>query len=177
LETRKGVWNLSKAIPRVLKQIPDARFIFLGKDSRGPHRQRSMKKLLQRELSGHLHQVEFIDAVPLEEVPRVIARASVAVFPSLWENYPNVCLEAMAAGRAVVASKEGGMAEMLTPCNGGMLIDPEDPVDIANGLTELLRNPTLIREMGARNQAHILHYYSKKLPGELFDLYRKLCFH
>ena len=177
LETRKGVWNLAKAIPQVLKQIPEARFIFLGKDSRGPHRQRSMKKLLQRAMAGCLDRVEFIDAVPLEDVPKQMARASIAVFPSLWENFPNVCLEAMAAGRAIVASKEGGMAEMLTPCNGGVLVDPNDPTDIANGLIELLRDPVSLREMGARNRERVVTYYGKALTGELFDIYRKLSFH
>lgn len=176
LETRKGVWNLSKAIPQVLKEIPSARFIFLGKDSRGPIRQRSMKSLLQRALSDCLDRVEFIDAVPLNEVPKLIARASIAVFPSLWENFPNVCLEAMAAGRAIVASNQGGMVDMLTPSNGGVFVNPEDPTEISNGMIELLRDPALVREMGARNRARAIDYYGKTLAPELFDMYRKLCF-
>ncbi|HSC38399.1 MAG TPA: glycosyltransferase family 4 protein, partial [Chitinophagaceae bacterium] len=52
LETRKGVWNLSKAIPRVIKQVPGAQFIFLGRDSRGPLREKSMKAVLRRELGA-----------------------------------------------------------------------------------------------------------------------------
>ena len=44
LETRKGVYNLAKAIPEVVKKIPDVRFVFLGKDSRGVFREKSMKK-------------------------------------------------------------------------------------------------------------------------------------
>ena len=46
LETRKGVYNLARAIPLVVKKIPDARFVFLGRDSIGPCREQSMKKLI-----------------------------------------------------------------------------------------------------------------------------------
>jgi glycogen(starch) synthase len=176
LETRKGVWNLAKAIPMVLQQMPEARFIFLGKDSRGPLRQQSMKKLLLSELGAYADRVEFIDAVPLEEVPRVMARASIAVFPSLWENFPNVCLEAMAAGRAVVASKEGGMVDMLMSSDGGLFVDPEEPNEIANGLLTLLRDPQRVRAMGERNRTRALEYYGNTLVGELFDVYRTLSF-
>lgn len=176
LETRKGVWNLAKAIPLVLKQMPEARFIFLGKDSRGPFRQRSMKQCLLNELGVSADRVEFIDAVPLDEVPSILARASVAVFPSLWENFPNVCLEAMAAGRAVVASNQGGMVDMLSPNDGGEFVDPEDPNDIAKALLILLRNPERVQAMGMRNRERALEYYGKKLIGELFDIYRAFCF-
>lgn len=176
LETRKGVWNLAKAIPIVLEQMSDARFIFLGKDSRAPFRQRSMKKWLLSELGAYADRVEFIDAVPLEEVPQVLARASIAVFPSLWENFPNVCLEAMAAGRAVLASAKGGMVDMISPNEGGLLVDPENPNEIANGLLTLLRDPQRVRAMGERNRERALQYYGKKLVGELFDVYRQLCF-
>lgn len=177
LETRKGVWNLAKAIPMVLKKMPEARFIFLGKDSRGPLRERSMKSVLLTELGVHADRVEFIDAVPLEDVPKLMARASIAVFPSLWENFPNVCLEAMAAGRAVVASKEGGMVDMLSPCEGGLFVDPENPEEIAVALLSLLEDSDRVRSMGMRNRERALTYYGKKLIGELFDMYRELCFH
>lgn len=177
LETRKGVWNLAKAIPLVLKQQPDARFIFLGKDSQGPRRQRSMKRLLIATLGQASASVSFIDAVPLEQVPSILSRASVAVFPSIWENFPNVCLEAMAAGRAIVASNQGGMVDMLGPAEGGVFVDPESPASIANALLELFRDPSRIQAMGARNRERTIQYYGKKLIGELFDTYRKLCFH
>jgi glycosyltransferase involved in cell wall biosynthesis len=177
LETRKGVWNLAKAIPLVLREIPNARFLFLGKDSQGPRRERSMKKCMLRALGSATRSVEFIDAVPLEEVPRMLERASVAVFPSLWENFPNVCLEAMASGRAIVASKEGGMVDMLSPSQGGVFIDPNDPQEIANALIELFNHPDRIRQMGERNRHWATQYYGKELVRELFDTYRKLCFH
>lgn len=176
LETRKGVWNLAKAIPLVLKEMPLARFIFLGSDSQGPLRQQSMKRVLLRTLGSSAEAVEFIDAVPLEKVPGLLTRASVAVFPSLWENFPNVCLEAMAAARAIVASSEGGMVDMLTPNDGGRFVDPNDPRSIADGLLELFRDPTRIRQMGARNRDRAVHYYGKQLIQELFDVYRELCF-
>ncbi|MFM7671951.1 MAG: glycosyltransferase family 4 protein [Bacteroidota bacterium] len=176
LETRKGVWNLAKAIPLVIREMPTARFIFLGKDSRGPFRQRSMKRVLQKEIGNAAKAVEFIDAVSLQEVPGILSRASVAVFPSLWENFPNVCLEAMAAGKAIVASDQGGMVDMVTPCDGGVFVQPSDPRSIANGILELFRDPTRVQLMGARNRARATDYYGKKLVRELFDTYRALCF-
>src|SRR5262249_39362749 len=87
LETRKGVYHLSQAIPIVVKEFPQVQFTFLGKDSRGNMRESSMKAVLQKNLGNAIQHVQFIDHVPLQEIPSFLSKASICVFPSLWENF------------------------------------------------------------------------------------------
>lgn len=170
LETRKGVFNLAKAIPQVVKTIPEAKFIFLGKDSRGPLRERSMKEVLLKQLKGFTNNLTFIEHVPSDEVAGYYAKTAVCAFPSLWENFPNVCLEAMSAGRAIVASAEGGMSEMLPDARANVLIDPHDPASIANGLIHSLQS-NFKKETGEANRKKVMHDYSEKLLHDIIDTY------
>lgn len=171
LETRKGVYNLSKAIPLVLARVPDARFVFLGNDSRGPRREKSMKSVLLQELGDAAAQVEFVSGVPLAEVPRWLSQAAVCVFPSLWENFPNVCLEAMQAARGIVASGEGGMKDMLEDIQGGRLMDPHRPEQLAAALTETLLDPGSAAEAGLRCREKVKAYYAGQVVTETIRLY------
>lgn len=171
LETRKGVYNLGRAIPLVLESLPDLKFVFLGRDSRGPRREKSMKNTLLNVLGKFSSSVEFKDYVPLTEVPEVIAQSAICVFPSLWENFPNVCLEAMTAGKAVVASRNGGMTDMLEDVDGGIFVDPHDPVDISRGIIEMFSDENFRRDAGLRNRNKAVHYYGEKLTDELIRLY------
>lgn len=174
LETRKGVYNLAKAIPAVVKQIPDAKFIFLGKDSRGPMREKSMKKVMISEMGSAAGNTTFIDGVPLAEIPNYLSQADGCIFPSLWENFPNVCLEAMTAARGIIASREGGMKDMLENTGGGILINPHDVNSISESLVYLLHNRQWVRDAGIRNREKINNYYSTKLPDDLIATYRAL---
>lgn len=172
LETRKGVYNLSKAIPLILSSIPNAQFIFLGRDSRGPRREASMKKVMLKEIGSAASNTRFIDHLPLAEVPSVYAQAGICVFPSLWENFPNVCLEAMSAARPVVASREGGMVDMLEDIHGGIFIDPHSPQSIAQGIIDLLKDKTFRRKAGQGNREKATAYYGSQLPLDLIERYR-----
>jgi glycogen(starch) synthase len=174
LETRKGVYNLAKAIPLVLKEIPHADFIFLGKNDRGPWRKATMKDVLLKELGTAASRVRFIDHVPLSEIPSFLSTASVCVFPSLWENFPNVCLEAMSAARGIVASRSGGMLEMLQPCNGGLLIDPHDTQAIADSITYLLLHPAERISYGTRSRQRIIDYHAKTVLQKIIEQYKMI---
>lgn len=173
LETRKGVYNLAKAIPLVLERVPDARFVFLGNDSRGPRREKSMKLVLLKELGPSSTAVDFVNAVPLSEIPDWLAKAAVCVFPSLWENFPNVCLEAMQGARGIVASREGGMKDMLEDIRGGWLVNPDDPKAVAEGMVAALQNPEECREAGLRCRQKVAGYYANQVVEETIECYRQ----
>src|SRR5690606_1298160 len=174
LETRKGVYNLAKAVPLVVKAIPEAKFIFLGRDSRGPMREASMKKVMMREMGDAGKNAEFIDHIPLDQVASVYARSGICVYPSLWENFPNVCLEAMTAARPVVASSEGGMVDMLEDTGGGIMIDPHDPASIANGIIQGLKDKPFREKAARANREKASSYYGLRLREELIALYSDL---
>ncbi len=171
LEVRKGVVALGHAIPLVLRRHPDAVFRFIGRSCRGPSGKRSMVEFLNGTLAAHLSNIEFIDHVPLDQVPAYLAQTDICVYPSLWENFPYVCLEAMSAARGIVASREGGMKDMLEDIDGGMLIDPRDPRDLAEGIIALLDHPQQRQAMGMRCRQKIVQHYAHAMIGITEDYY------
>ena len=131
-----------------------------------------MKDVLLKELGGSASRVKFIDHVPLSQIPYFLSTASVCVFPSLWENFPNVCLEAMSAARGIVASRSGGMSQMLQPCDGGLLVDPHDVHAIADGITNLLQHPEERIAYGMRSRQRIVDYHANTIPNKIVEQYK-----
>ena len=173
LETRKGVYNLAKAIPEVVKKIPDVRFVFLGKNSRGVFREKSMKKVLEKELGPAISHTRFIDQVALEEIAGFLAEAHTCIFPSIWENFPNVCLEAMSAARNIIAGQYGGMKDMLEDTGNHQLVDPHNVHSIASHLIALLEKEGN-KEIVLKNRNKVLLEYGDAVIEKTLQLYQSV---
>jgi len=174
LEIRKGLIELTKAIPLVLQQYPTATFRFIGPSDRGPGNHKLMVDYMQQELKAYTSQLEFIPPVPKNELETYFAQTDICVFPSLWEVFGYVCVEAMAAARGIVAGNIGGMKEMLQDIDGGILVNPTQPEEIANAILQLLRHPQQRMEMGLRSRQKTIDYYSNHLITETEEYYRSL---
>jgi glycogen(starch) synthase len=173
LEGRKGVLALAKAIPLVLQSCPDVRFRLVGRPVASPDLALNMRQYLEHLLAPYAASVSFEGPVRLEEIPGVLRDAAVCVFPSLWENFPCVCLEAMAAGRGIVGSLAGGMAEMLQE-ETGLLAAPDRPEQIAAGILHLHRHPELRQEMGRRARERVLALYRPaRIAAQQEESYRR----
>ncbi|MEN8131396.1 MAG: glycosyltransferase family 4 protein, partial [Pseudomonadota bacterium] len=140
---------------------------FGGSTEHSHKRNIDMRDHLQDALSSHKRSVEFIGQVPPERVPTILAETDICVFPSVWENFANVCLESMAAGRGVVASEAGGMAEMLDFGKFGRTIPPRSYRKIAQAIIELLDNPQLRMKLGKAARDRLLREYNVDRIGEL----------
>jgi glycosyltransferase involved in cell wall biosynthesis len=103
------------------------------------------------------------------EIPTVLAQTDVCVFPSIWENFPNVCLEAMSAGRAIVGSEQGGMKDMLEQPEAGILVNPLDSKAIAAAVIKLLNDAELRVKLGTAARQKILSAYNKEVIGDLME--------
>jgi glycogen synthase len=160
LEARKGVLDLAKAIPPILKQCPDAKFRFVGRSGQSHNPKQTMQQYLEQSLSSHRDAVEFTGPVPLDQVPRMLSDTDVSVFPSLWESFGLACLEAMAAGRAVIGSTAGGMAEVIDSEAVGRLVEPKRPKQIAQAAVELLQNSDRRMQIGTAARARVLQEYN-----------------
>jgi glycosyltransferase involved in cell wall biosynthesis len=89
------------------------------------------------------------------DLPRVMAAQDVVVQPSLRETFGRVLIEAMAACRPVVATRVGGMPEIVVQGETGLIVPPSDPEALAQAILTLLRDPERRRAMGAAGRARV----------------------
>ena len=173
LEMRKGVIDLAEAIPLVLREHPQTVFRFVGRARGSPRYDMDMREYLERKLSSSLSSeqlrssVEFRDPVPLAEVPQVLSETDICVFPSVWESYGFVCLEAMAAARGVIGSSAGGMAELLGQGEFGLLVPPHSPNKVAAAICTLLADPARRKTLGQAARERTLREYNPDRIGAL----------
>jgi len=96
-------------------------------------------------------RIAFKPGVPHDEIGAEMAKADVVVVPSLWdENNPLVLLDALEAGRYVVASSSPGMIDAIDPPHGGVCVPPGEAGDLADALLRLARDPAPIRAVRER---------------------------
>jgi len=94
------------------------------------------------------------------DLQHLMAQADCVVLPSLWEGLPMVILEAMALGTPVIASKVGGIPEVIEDKVTGRLVPPEDPISLTNALAEVLSDKQKLRAMGQKARERIMECYS-----------------
>ncbi len=158
LEPLKGAQLFAKIIPKVIAQVPKARFVFLGRDGAyGKHL--SMQRWLIDQLGPAAPNCEFMGRVSHSQVQDYMRQAAVCVFPSFWESFPYVCLEAMTAGAAVVGSMRGGMAEMIEDGVSGFLGNPEEPVTFAEKIILALGDEKLRKSLGQAARQRVFERY------------------
>jgi hypothetical protein len=126
LEARKGVIELAEAMRLVLGRAPATKFRLVGRSLPHPSTGEDLAVHMRRLLRPFAESVEFVEGRPYSEIPRLLGDTDICVFPSVWESVGFVCLEAMAAGRGVVASGGSGMAELIDSGRSGRLVSPRD---------------------------------------------------
>jgi glycosyltransferase involved in cell wall biosynthesis len=132
LEPEKGHPTLLDAWPTVLRTVPDSYLLIVGEGSR-----RDALEAQARELRI-AHRVIFTGR--RDDVPAVTAALDVAVLPSYREAQGLTVLEAMALSRPVVASRVGGIPEMIEDGRTGLLVPPHDADALAEAIVRLLTN-------------------------------------
>jgi len=159
LVRKKGVLDLMHIFNRVVAAIPDAKLVLLGRDAVDRETGRSTWSLCQEILTQQAKaKVKWEGAVTYSEVRRWIARAEVCVFPSYAECLPLSWIEAMAMGKAVVASSIGWAREIIEDGVSGSLVHPSDHARYAEAIVELMRDSDKRRgfEQKARENAEKL---------------------
>jgi len=156
----KGVDKLIMALPHVLQKIPAAKLVIVGLGDMEEHL-RNMVKGLNLEDS-----VEFrFEFVPEEERIAHYAACDLAVFPSLYEPFGIVALEAMSMEKPIVVGASGisGMREIVISSGTeqcGFHVNPSDPVDIAWGIVSSLKNPDRKHELGKNGRKRVLSEFT-----------------
>lgn len=138
LEPRKGLIEFIEAAIAVAQDTPDVVFEFAGTDVM--YRDgTSVGQYVRARIPGKLRpRFVFHGALSRSELAARLARARFAVVPSRWENFPNTCIEAMHAALPVLASPDGGMAEMVQDGRTGWIAASQRPADLEIALRRAL---------------------------------------
>lgn len=173
LEVRKGIVELAEALPRVFRALPGIHVQFIGESLASPCPGVTMKKWLIKKLKPWARQLIFAGKIDRDQLPGYFERSSLTVLPSRWENFPNTCLEAMAAGQPVIGSVHGGMAEILEDHKTGILVDPSNPVELSEAVIRCIRDSEGSRVLGKRARESLETLCNKEyLFSEYMDNYR-----
>ena len=153
LDPQKGIPDLLAAAERAILQDPAWHLAVAGD---GPYRSWLLEQLAAQPLLGkRIHWLGTRD-----DVPGLLRSANLLVLASLWEGMPNVVLEAMAAGRPVVATAVEGTEELVLPGQTGWLVPPGDPESLGAALLDAARDPEYCRKLGQNGRIRIEKEYS-----------------
>ncbi|HMB67754.1 MAG TPA: glycosyltransferase family 4 protein, partial [bacterium] len=164
---RKGLPVLLRALPAILREIPDARLLVVGD---GPHA--AEYRRLSAPVADH---VEFLGELDRADVPRAYRTADVFVAPSTdRESFGVIHLEAMASATPIVASDIEGYRELLDPGREALLFPNRDEAALAAAVVRVLRDPDLRRSMGRAGRAKAERFSWSGIAADLERLYDEL---
>lgn len=164
----KGVKYLIQAMNLIRQKNTKASLMLIGD---GEERQ-SLEELVKESNLGDC--VTFVGQVPNEEVLEYMAASDVFVLPSLSEGFPLVILEAMASGLPIVATKVGGLPEIIKEGDNGFLVEPKDSIEIAEKVLLLLQGKELRQRIAKNNRQRAKDYTWAKVVDSVEQVYQKV---
>ncbi len=169
LVREKGVHVLIDAIPEVLSQYPKAKFVIAG---RGPCTEQLKQ---QAALLGVANRVYFTGYIDDEVRNSLYGWADAAVFPSLYEPFGIVALEAMAARTPVVVSDAGGFREIVRHGEDGLMAYANDSHSLAQNILAVLHNPDLASRLRENAYRRVLADFNWRIIARrTIDVYREV---
>lgn len=180
-EPRKGLRWLLQALPYVEPYFPDVRLVVAGSGDPEefaewlPLRDYSRTDRVVYRSSGSASEVVFTGFLPAEDLPRYYQSCDIYCAPSTGgESFGVVLLEAMAAGRPVLASRIQGYAGVLTHGREGFLTEPKNPASIATGIIRLLSDRELRSRMAEAGRRTARLYDWPIVAGRVLAYYEKV---
>jgi glycosyltransferase involved in cell wall biosynthesis len=171
----KGVKNLIQAMPTVLTDYPQTKLVILGKGEEEKDIEETAARLGIKDKI--IYRFEF---VPEDERILHYAAADLCIFPSTYEPFGIVSLEAMAMEKPAVVGAHGvvGFREQVVssgPDQNGIHINGEDSTDIAWGIKETLKDPQRAKTWGENGRKRVLQYFTwEKTAEQTLEIYKTL---
>ncbi len=164
LEARKGIYYLIEAWKDVVAVVPKAHLYVIGDDTNTATGQTSVLAEIKRYIAKHNleNSITFIDRIPLVELPAYYRSADVCVVPSLYDNSPYTCLEAMSCGKAVIGTSSGGTAEYIVAGESGLIVPAKDATSLAQAMIALLKDNKERRRLGDNARSRVLVCFQRR---------------
>lgn len=169
LVPQKGIEYFIRAIPLIARRHPEAKYVIVGEGW--------SRDILEAEAraSRNADKIRFTGFASDKEVVDLMTSADVLVVPSIYEPFGIVALEGMATGVPVVASRVGGLAEVIDHERTGIFVYPRSPESIAWGIDRILSDPDHAKWL-AENAKEKLHkaYSWEAVAMKTVEVYRKV---
>ncbi len=143
------------ALKEIVKVVPNVKLLVVGIEAKYKEQMISTIKSFNIQKN-----VILVGRIPNYEMPQYYASSDVVVLPSLQENFPIVALEAMSSGKPVVASKVGGIPEVIKNNENGILVAPANIDQLVYALLCLLQSPSVRNAMGNRGRKIVEEKYN-----------------
>lgn len=150
-EKKNGMWFLARAIPKTNEEV---KFVLLGNGSERDEIQEWIER------NDEDDRVYMPGAVPNDQIHEYYNRADVSILPSLKEAVSISALESMASGTPLIGTEVGGLPEIITDHENGLLVAPKDSEAIAEAINELYDSTVLVEEMGDAARKTVEKNYS-----------------
>ncbi len=148
----------------VRRRYPSARFLLVGSDTT-----KAYWRKIRAAAAGKVVLAGF-----REDIPRIMHALDALLFPAVNDTAGLVVLEAMAAGKPVVAADSGGIREIVRPGKTGILVPPGNPARYAQALIRLIEHPRLAQRMGKRGTSRVKRSFSMlRTVKKWEELYRR----
>lgn len=170
----KGVHLLAEALGEVLSHHPNMRFIFVGRDGIAPGGG-SMVQHISERLGGLREQINFAPPLRHPSLFPLVHNAQFVALPSLYDNLPNACLEAMGMGKVVVALSGSCFEQLIEDERSGLLADRSVPGDLARKVEIAWRLSSSQRhKIGEAARSRIAKLAPEKALAELLAYYQRI---
>ncbi len=167
IRTEKGHPYFIEAAQRILKVHPKVRFLIVGQEPKG-------KTIVRRVRELKLEKKILVTGFR-PDVPQVLAALDIFTMPSLREALGTALLEALAMKKPVIATRVGGIPEVIIHNQTGLLVPPADSKALARAILELLENKEKAERLGRNGRKLIEEKFSQEtMIGKIEDLYREL---
>jgi glycosyltransferase involved in cell wall biosynthesis len=162
-QLHKGVHILAEALPEAMAEHRDLYACFVGVD-RKTALAPSMRDYARERAGAAANRLIFLDQTPHAQLYPIMAHARLVVLPSLMDNLPNTCLEAMALGRPVIGTRGASFEELIEEGVSGFLVPPGDVKALAQAIVTAWTRVDLA-EIGARARDKVAEFApDKTLP-------------
>jgi glycosyltransferase involved in cell wall biosynthesis len=170
LVPHKGQRHLIEAATQVLPQVPDARFVIAGEGE--------LRPALERQIKEHRLEKHVLLAGFRPDVLSLHKAFDIFVMSSITEGLGTSLLDAMACGKPIVATRAGGIPEVVVDGETGILVAPRDDRALASAIVTLLRDESLRHRMGEAGRARVrTHFSAERMVQDTLRVYHRVAMH
>lgn len=170
----KGPLYIGKALEKIHYRFPSIKVLFVGERySLDRYRDKVARKLVKDLIEKGV--ICMIKNIPHVQLPEYYSAADAVVLPSIYDSFPKVILEAMACGTPVIASAVGGIPELISHGETGILVEPANPDELAEAIISMVSDPKLRKKLGSKARKLVEERFTwKHTAKHTLTVYKKV---